>query len=257
VLRHGGVSVADVRALVYGLIFTRGIEDLARSAIFIGGSSVQQGEILLREAQQSFMGPLRVSVMLDSNGANTTAAAAVLAAARHVDLARSRAVVLAATGPVGSRAASLLALAGAETLVASRSLERAQAACRTIVARYPQARVMAVATESTPAENVLAGAQVVIAAGAPGVELVSEATRMACPSLKVAIDLSAIPPAGIAGIEPPDKAQGRDGCVCYGAIGVGGLKMKIHKAAIRHLFTTRDQTLDVEQIFAIARQLAE
>jgi glutamyl-tRNA reductase len=195
--------------------------------------------------------------MLDPNGANTTAAAAVLAAARHVDLARSRAVVLAATGPVGSRAASLLALAGAETLVTSRSVERAQAACRTIAARYPHVRVMAVATESALAENVLAGAQVVIAAGAPGVQLVSEATRMACPDLRVAIDLSAVPPAGIAGIEPTDKAQRRDGCVCYGALGVGHLKMKIHKAAIRHLFTARDQTLDVEQIFAIAQHLGQ
>ena len=33
---------------------------------------------------------MRVSVMLDANGANTTAAAAVLAAARHVDLAQSK-----------------------------------------------------------------------------------------------------------------------------------------------------------------------
>lgn len=106
VLRQGAVSLADVPTLVHGLIFTRGVDDLHRSAIFIGGSSVQQGEILLREAQQAFIGPLRVSVMLDSNGCNTTAAAAVLAAARHVDLAQAKAVVLAATGPVGSRRCS-------------------------------------------------------------------------------------------------------------------------------------------------------
>ena len=49
---------------------------------------------------------------------------------------------------------------------------------------------------------------------------------------KVAIDLNAVPPAGIAGIDVMDKAKDRDGVVCYGAIGVGGTKMKIHRAAI-------------------------
>ena len=54
--------------------------------------------------------------------------------------------------------------------------------------------------------------------------------------LKVAIDLNAVPPVGIAGIKPQDKAVEQDGQICYGAIGVGGLKMKLHKAAIRRLF---------------------
>jgi len=254
-LRHGAVTVDQVRSLVYGLIFTRGVNDLERSAIFIGGSDVTAGEILLREAQQAFLGPLRVSVMLDSNGANTTAAAAVLAASRHVDLTKSRAVVVAATGPVGSRAAELLALAGAETLVGSRSLERAEATCRAILARHPQARVAAMATESASPDDVLSDAQVVIAAGSPGVELVSQESLAGCASLRVAIDLSAVPPPGIAGIEPHDQAREHNGCWLYGAIGVGGLKMKIHKAAVRRLFTARDLTLDAEQIFELAREL--
>ena len=55
-------------------------------------------------------------------------------------------------------------------------------------------------------------------------------------ALKVAIDLNAVPPAGIGGIQPQDKAAERDGQICYGAIGVGGTKMKLHKAAIRRLF---------------------
>ena len=39
--------------------------------------------------------------------------------------------------------------------------------------------------------------------------------------------------------------------LAYGAIGVGGLKMKIHKAAIRSLFEANDRTLDAEEIFDI------
>jgi hypothetical protein len=74
-------------------------------------------------------------------------------------------------------------------------------------------------------------------------------------SLRVAIDLNAVPPLGIASVEVMDKATERDGVICYGAIGVGGLKMKIHKAAIRRLFESNDQVLDTAAIYAIGQQL--
>ena len=87
-------------------------------------------------------------------------------------------------------------------------------------------------------------------------ELVSAAARQAARSLKVAIDLSAVPPLGIGGVEMTDKAKTHDGVVCYGALGVGGLKMKIHKAAIAQLFSAHDQVLDAEEIFQIGQKLS-
>jgi methylenetetrahydrofolate/methylenetetrahydromethanopterin dehydrogenase (NADP+) len=98
-------------------------------------------------------------------------------------------------------------------------------------------------------------AAVVIAAGAPGVELLPDKIRRDCEQLKVAIDLNAVPPAGIGGISPHDKAAERDGQICYGAIGVGGLKMKLHKAALRRLFESNDLVLDAEEIFALGREV--
>jgi len=82
---------------------------LSQTAIFVGGANVAAGEALLQQVTACFFGPMRVSVMLDANGANTTAAAAVLSAARHQPLAGATALVLAATGPVGQRAVRLLA----------------------------------------------------------------------------------------------------------------------------------------------------
>jgi methylenetetrahydrofolate/methylenetetrahydromethanopterin dehydrogenase (NADP+) len=64
-----------------------------------------------------------------------------------------------------------------------------------------------------------------------------------------------VPPAGIGGILPGDKAVERGGQVCYGAIGVGGLKMKLHKAAIRRLFEANDLVLDAEQIHELDGQV--
>jgi len=112
-LQYGGIEPSDVRDLVHGAIFTRGPQELASTAIFIGGSNVKAGEELLAQTTRAFFGPMRVSVMLDANGANTTAAAAVLAAARHVELRGASAAVLGGTGPVGQRAARLLARQGA------------------------------------------------------------------------------------------------------------------------------------------------
>ncbi len=255
-LRHANVQISQVRDLVYGAMFTRGVDDLRHTAVFIGGSEVAAGEAILAQVRRTFFGPMRVSVMLDSNGANTTAAAAVVSAARHGSLQGATAVVLGATGPVGSRVVRLLALEGARVKVASRSRPRAEAVCQAVAARVPGAQLTPIETTSSGhTAAALEGAQVVIGAGAPGIELVSAAVRANSKSLKVAIDLSAVPPVGLAGIEVVDKAVERDGMICYGAIGVGGMKMKIHKAAIRQLFEGADQVLDAEEIYRIGQHL--
>jgi hypothetical protein len=107
-----------------------------------------------------------------------------------------------------------------------------------------------VSTEELQA--VLEGCDLVIAAGAAGVTLLPLAVRQRTHGLRVAIDLNAVPPAGIEGIEGADSGVDRQGVRAFGAIGVGRRKMKIHKAAVRRLFETNDQILDVEEIFALA-----
>ena len=94
-----------------------------------------------------------------------------------------------------------------------------------------------------------------IAAGAEGIELLPQGSWQASPSLEVAIDLNAVPPLGIAGIDVQDKATESHGKTCYGAIGVGGTKMKIHKAALARLYDSNDQVLDAEAIFGIGKEL--
>lgn len=255
-LQYHDVSPENVRDLVHGAMFTRGPQDLRSTAIFIGGADVARGEVILKKVTECFFGPMRVSVLLDANGANTTAAAAVLAAAKHCDLSTATAVVLAGTGPVGQRAARLLARAGAMVRIASRSMERSTAACMALEKHVAGAKIMPVQTATaSEIESAVAGAHVIIAAGAAGVELLSGAAFEQCKDAKVAIDLNAVPPAGIGGVQVMDKAVDRGGVICYGAIGVGGTKMKIHKAAIAKLFESNDLVLDAEEVYAIGEQL--
>ena len=255
---YGGVKPEQVQTLVHGCIFTRGPKDLQRTAIFIGGSDVAAGELLLAEIKKHLLPQwkLQVSVLLDSNGANTTAAAAVRAAAWHIDLTGVKALVLGGTGPVGQRVARLLARHGAEVRIGSRQRQRAEQVCAALRSRISGAQVEPFAT-GTAAElaQALAGRTLVIAAGAAGAVLLPKSACAAGPELRVAIDLNAVPPAGIEGVEVTDKAKDRDGVISYGAIGVGDTKMKIHKAAIAKLFERNDQILDAEEVYEIAKSI--
>ncbi len=255
-LRHGGVAPDQVRDLVHGAMFTRGGEGLRSTAVFIGGSDVHQGEQLLAAARKAFFGKVRVSLMLDSNGANTTAAAAVITAGRHLSLGpETTAVVLGGTGPVGQRVVRMLAQEGAEVRVVSRKMPRAEGVCHRVSQLISGARLTPHVVEDGDVEPIIAGAQLVISAGAAGVELLSQAARQAAAVLRVAIDLNAVPPAGIGGVATQDKAVEHDGQICYGALGVGGLKMKLHKAAIGRLFQTNDLVLDADAIYALGKSL--
>jgi hypothetical protein len=71
----------------------------------------------------------------------------------------------------------------------------------------------------------------------------------------VAVDVNAVPPLGVEGIEVTDSKTDRDGVTAFGALGVGNLKMKIHKACIARLFEKNDQVLDAETIADIAGSL--
>ena len=256
---YGAVKPEQVMSLVHGAIFTRHPRDLKSTAIFIGGADLVAGEEVLAEVKKHFIpaAGFRVSLMLDSNGSNTTAAAAVRAASMNMDVGCAKALVLGGTGPVGQRVSRLLARQGAHVRVGSRQLDRAQAVCKAIQTRLPQARVEAVATASSAdGPRALEGRDLVIAAGAAGAVLLPYKIRATCSTLRMAIDLNAVLPVGIEGVEITDRAAVRDGVLCYGAIGVGDTKMKIHRAAIAAMFENNELVFDAEEIYDLALRLS-
>jgi len=253
--RHGGVKPGDVCNLVHGAMFTRGGSALKDTAVFIGGSDVEAGEKLMAAAEGAFFGPVRVSVMHDSNGSNTTAAAAVVAARRHLPLGPETIATVLGTGPVGQRVVRMLAQEGVEVRVASRRMSRAEAECHHIAQTVDGARLTPWATEGGNMPRALDGAHLLVAAGAAGVELVDAPMRQATGSLRVSIDLNAVPPVGLAGIQPQDEAVQYGEQICYGALGAGGLKMRIHKGAIASLFQTHDAVLDADAIYALGKNI--
>src|SRR5262249_47113839 len=163
------------------------------------------------------------------NGSNTTAVAAVAKLRQAGEVSGRRAVVTASTGPVGMRAAGLLAKAGAHVVVTSRKPEGGAAAGAAgpagLRAGGPP-RPDGGAGRRRAASGREGGERLLNAGGA-GVRLVPRDAWMGRPGLRAVADVNAVPPLGIEGVEVTDNGADRGGVIAFGALGVGGLKMKI------------------------------
>jgi len=253
---YANVTPDNVGPLVDGTIFTRGGKDKQNTAIFVGGGDMTKGEALFNAVKKKFFGPFRVSAMLDSNGSNTTAAAGVALLERAGSLKGKKAVVLAGTGPVGMRAAAFFGQEGADVAITSREQVRADQAAKAIEQRFG-VKVKAIqAADDAARAKAVKDANIVFAAGAIGVQLLKAADWQNDAKIERLADVNAQPPLGIEGVEATDKAKERSGKIVFGALGIGGLKLKLHRGCIGKLFESSEGVLDAEQIYALAKEMA-
>lgn len=255
VIGYGGVHPHNVGAMVDGTIFTRAPKDKKNTAIFIGGSNMSEGEALFKAVKKKFFANFRVSVMLDSNGANTTAAACVAWLAHGRSLAGKKAVILAGTGPVGTRAAVMLAGEGASVTLTSRKLATAEEAARQLKASFNLDVGIVEAPDHASRARAIEGANIVIATGAGGIQLLEARQWMDNRSVELISDANATPPLGIEGIDMMDKGASKHGKIVFGAIGFGALKIALQRACVAKLFESNDLTLDAAEIYAMAKTM--
>ena len=257
VIGHGNVTPDNVTPLIEGTIFTRAPKEKKYTAIFVGGSDMVAGEKLFKAVQKNFFADFRVSVMLDSNGSNTTAAAGVAKLLSSGEIKGKKAVVLAGTGPVGQRAAIMLAKEGAsEVVISSRDMSRAQQACTDIKNSFNVDITPAAADDYDGRGKLIEDAQVVFATGAAGIELLKPEHWENNSNIELMADANATPPIGIGGTDMMDRGKERNGKIVWGAIGFGTLKLALHRACIEKLFESNDQLFDAEEVFALAKTMA-
>jgi hypothetical protein len=255
-LRYGGIEPDAVRGLVQSAYFTRPPGD-PNLAIWVGGSSVGAGEEVLEQVKESFFGPFRVSVMLDSNGCNTTACTTVARLATEVDL-DGRRVVIVGAGAVGLRSAKLLIDEGCDVTVSGIPKDRFEGK------EYRRARGLTTAEErgiqiaepehDDALADLLDGASLVLAAGPAGVELLPGSVWREVDSIEVLADYNAAEPLGIEGTDAQDDMKDYDGKRVLGALAIGGPKMKVHKTCIQRLFESSEAVLDVDGVYEIAKE---
>jgi hypothetical protein len=258
-LSHGGVNPDGVRALVQDAFFTRGPGDLKSMAVWVGGKRVAAGEEVFAEVQRAFFGPFRVSVMLDSNGCNTTAGTTIARIAKSRGLAGSRAVVLG-LGAVGLRSAVLLQGEGADVAAASLPADlfgddRPYHRPHGLTVAERLGLDIHEPADRAELEAILDGAQIVLSAGPAGVRVLRRDFWAQHPTIELLADYNAAEPLGIEGTKATDDLADHDGKLVLGALAIGGPKMKVHKACVRRLFESNDQVLDTDAVYAIAKEL--
>lgn len=252
IIDHGGATRDNVTPHVHGMIFTRGGKNLKNSAIFIGGSNVAASDLVGEAVKKAFFGPVRVSVMLDPNGSNTTAAAIVRKVLTDYSV-KDKNVVILGSGPVGQRSALYLLKEGAaKVTMTSRSIQRSTAITEEMKQTYGVDVIPGETRSDEAVKQLLADAHVAIAAGPAGVCVIPELALENNTSLEVIADVNAVPPLGVAGIEVMDNGSEKKGVRYYGAIAVGNFKMKVHRGAVASLYESNDQFLDETTIYDIA-----
>jgi methylenetetrahydrofolate/methylenetetrahydromethanopterin dehydrogenase (NADP+) len=258
-LAHGGVKPEIVRGLVQDAFFTRGVDDLETMAVWVGGKSVTVGEQVFGEVQKAFFGPFRVSVMIDSNGCNTTAATTIARIAKARSLAGSRVVVIG-LGAVGLRSATLLQKEGCEVTMAALSPDlfggdRPHRTPRGLAVAQQLGLDVREPSDRAELEAILDGAQLVLSAGPAGVQVLRRDFWAQHPTIELLADYNAAEPLGVEGTKATDDLADHDGKLVLGALAIGGPKMKVHRACVRRLYESNDQVLDTDAVYAIAREL--
>ncbi|OUT97950.1 MAG: methylenetetrahydrofolate dehydrogenase [Betaproteobacteria bacterium TMED41] len=249
------VTPENVLAMVDGCIYTRPPKEKQFTGIFVGGSSLYEGQMVFDSVKNRFFSNFRVSVMFDSNGSNTTAAAAVANIARVCELHGKKVVILGGTGPVGQRAAALFASEGAEVFITSRSIEKAEKVSNQVNTRFSTTCGALPGETHQDRVSSIKDASVVMATGASGVLLLEESDWISNKNIEVLCDANAMPPLGIQGIEMNDKATDRNGKKTFGAIGFGGLKIGVHRECISRLFLNNNTIFDAEEIYKLAKEM--
>jgi len=254
VLGFGDVTPDNLDGVVQGAIFPRGPDGLANTAFWVGGSKVRDGEAVFEAARKQFFEPFNPSIMLDSDGSNTTAAAAVAKVRGAVTLKGSRAAVIG-VGPVGLRTAELLKREGSEVTMFTFPPDVMEGGYRRAsgvpVAQEAGFEVIEPAS-SDDLDKALAGRVALFAAGPAGTQILRRTGWAQVDGVEVVVDYSAAEPVGVEGVDRGDNLEEEDGVKKLGALAVGGPKMKLQKRCVQQLFETKGTVLDLSGVYDVA-----
>lgn len=257
ILAHGDVDPQDIPLLVNGALYSRRREELSRTAILVTGTNDHVIDEMVRLARRSFFGPYRVSLMSECKGGSAVAAATVARIGHLTTLRGSRAVVVGG-GPAGSRAAGILARAGARvTLTVFDDVEAEERA--EFVERAFRVEIEPVVWKSgDPLEALLSGARVVVTAGPPGLLLLPRAVWSSLDDLELLADVSGAEPPGIEGLsgeEDGDAIAMPGGVRGLGGLAISRYKIRVHREAVARLFQREAVVLGPLEIAELAREI--
>ncbi len=264
VVPYTNVETGEVQGLVQDAIFSRGPKGVKRTALFIGGRDTEQAMAMLSIAQESMVPPFEISAFADPSGAFTTAAGMVACVEKELidnhksGLQGSNILVLGGTGPVGQAAAVISAKAGANVTIVGRQQEKSQRIAKMVNELFGDSKTNIHGAADADKPELMKTADVVYATAAAGIQVLNSEQIENASQLKVAADVNAVPPSGIAGLDAMHNGKpiqgSNSGATGVGALAIGNVKYHAQNGLLKRMHKTDAPIyLHFEHAFEVAR----
>lgn len=265
VIPYSKVTSEETEELVQDTIFPGGPEGVKKVSLFIGGSDFDEVTDVLETAEDAMFEPFEASVVVDPQGAYTTASAlvskaeAALRKIREGDLEGKKVTVVAGTGPVGQIAAELCANAGAETTITEtwgKTADQVDDVAEKVSERAGTEVKGMVTTNNETKYEAIKDADVILSTGAEGIRTLSEEVLEQLDGKpRVVADTNAVPPTGIEGLDPNDNVEIiRENLYGIGALAIGNLKKEIELSLLEQARKAAKGTYDYQNAYELARE---
>jgi len=269
VIPYENVTPEEAKIIVQDALLSRGPKAVKHTAFLIGGKNAERAEDVFEAVKDSMFPPFKTSIIVDPAGAYTTAAAMVakvenaLLSSKLGEL-KDKTCAILGTGAVGQIAAVLLAKLGCNVIIASLNPKRvdgkeyAEGVAR-LLAKDHGVQVQGIYAPTPAAKiEIIKKADVVFCAGIRGVRIIDKKMMNEVKHMKVLLDINAVPPFGVEGIElKDDMREILPGIFTIGALTVGDLKHKLEKEILREARGDGKEVYNYNVALPLARKLLQ
>jgi methylene-tetrahydromethanopterin dehydrogenase len=269
VIPYENVTPEDANAIVQDALLSRGPKGVKHTAFLVGGKNAERAEDVFKAVKDAMFPPFKTSIIVDPAGAYTTAAAMVAKAESALSKSnlgelKDKTCAILGTGAVGQIAAVLLAKMGCNVIIASLNPKRVDGKehaenMTRLLEKDHGVQVQGVFAP-TPAAKIelLKKADVVMCAGVKGVRLIDKESLNEVKHIKVLLDINAVPPFGVEGIElKDDMKEMMPGIFTIGALTVGNLKHKVEKEILKEARSNGKEVYNYNIALPMARKLLQ
>ena len=269
VIPYENITVEDAKTIALDALLSRGPKGAKNTVFMIGGKNAEKAEEVFEAVKNSMFPPFKGSIIVDPAGAYTTAAAMVaktenaLLTSKLGEL-KDKTCAILGTGAVGQIAAVLLAKMGCDVMIASLNPKRADGkehaeGIAKLLAKDHGVQVQGIfAPTAADKIDILQKADVVMCAGIRGVRIVDKEMLNQVKNITVMVDINAVPPFGVEGIElKDDMREMAPGIFAIGALAVGELKHKLEKEILREARSGGKDVYNYNIALPLARKLLQ
>jgi methylene-tetrahydromethanopterin dehydrogenase len=269
VIPYENVNAEDSKTIALDALLSRGPKGAKNTVFMIGGKNAERAEEVFKAIKGAMFPPFVGNIIIDPAGSYTTAAAMVAKAekalvANKIGELKDKTCAIMGTGAVGQIAAVLLAKMGCKVMIASLNPKRTDGkehieGVAKLLSEEHGVQVQGIfAPNDATKIEIIKKADVIMCAGIRGVQIITKAMLNEVKHMKLLLDINAVPPLGVEGIElKDDMKEMMPGIFTIGALAVGELKHKLEQEILREARAPGKDVYNYNVALPLARKLLE